>query len=166
MFSLRRNRAFLVKILLLTPLTWLCVVLYMNSSTKIIQQQQQGHQEQIVYVNENKAEDNLIPQEQVEIKGPPLKDNLLRKKKPTPSGLFSDAAHPLWVGVTSLFCDVGILFFVFRFFFFLSRAISQVETEEEPASLATKWPAKASWWPRTSPTAPVKWGRPSSCPRT
>ncbi|XP_046452911.1 putative polypeptide N-acetylgalactosaminyltransferase 9 isoform X8 [Daphnia pulex] len=86
MFSLRRNRAFLVKILLLTPLTWLCVVLYMNSSTKIIQQQQQGHQEQIVYVNENKAEDNLIPQEQVEIKGPPLKDNLLRKKKPTPSG--------------------------------------------------------------------------------
>jgi hypothetical protein len=54
----------------------------------------------------------------VEIKGPPLKDNLLRKKKPTPSGLFSDAAHPLWVGVTSLFCDVGILFFVFRFFFF------------------------------------------------
>nr|CAH0108430.1 unnamed protein product [Daphnia galeata] len=88
MFSLRRNRAFLVKILLLTPLTWLCVVLYMNSSTKIIQQQQQGHQEQIVYVNDNKpqAEENVIPQEQVDIKGPPLKDNLLRKKKPTPSG--------------------------------------------------------------------------------
>jgi hypothetical protein len=90
MFSLRRNRAFLLKILLLTPLTWLCVVLYMNSSTKIIQQQQQGqgHQEQIVYVNDNKAEENLIAQEQVEIKGPPLKDNLLRKKKPTPSGFF------------------------------------------------------------------------------
>jgi hypothetical protein len=94
MFSLRRNRAFLVKILLLTPLTWLCVVLYMNSSTKIIQQQQQGHQEQIVYVNENKAEENVIPQEQVEIKGPPLKDNLLRKKKPTPSGLL-DARPPI-----------------------------------------------------------------------
>ncbi|XP_057380464.1 putative polypeptide N-acetylgalactosaminyltransferase 9 isoform X2 [Daphnia carinata] len=88
MFSLRRNRAFLVKILLLTPLTWLCVVLYMNSSTKIIQQQQQGHQEQIVYVNENKiqVEDNRLPQEQIVVKGPPLKDNLLRKKKPTPSG--------------------------------------------------------------------------------
>lgn len=90
MFSLRRNRAFLVKILLLTPLTWLCVVLYMNSSTKIIQQQQQGHQEQIVYVNDNNkipVEDNVIAQEQIEVKGPPLKDNLLRKKKPTPSGL-------------------------------------------------------------------------------
>lgn len=100
MFSLRRNRAFLVKILLLTPLTWLCVVLYMNSSTKIIQQQQQGHQEQIVYVNDNKpqAEDNVIPQEQVEIKGPPLKDNLLRKKKPTPSGLLQTRALPLLCG--------------------------------------------------------------------
>ncbi|XP_032785996.2 putative polypeptide N-acetylgalactosaminyltransferase 9 isoform X1 [Daphnia magna] len=88
MFSLRRNRAFLVKILLLTPLTWLCVVLYMNSSTKIIQQQQQGHQEQIVYVNDNKiqVEDSRVPQEQIAVKGPPLKDNLLRKKKPTPSG--------------------------------------------------------------------------------
>ena len=91
MFSLRRNRAFLIKIVLLTPLTWLCVVLYMNSSTKIIQQSQQGHQEQIVYVNDNKAEENLLVQEQLdqnarEVKGPPLKDNLLRKKKPTPSG--------------------------------------------------------------------------------
>lgn len=95
MFSLRRNRAFLIKIVLLTPLTWLCVVLYMNSSTKIIQQSQQGHQEQIVYVNDNKAaEENLLAQaEQLdqnqnarEVKGPPLKDNLLRKKKPTPSG--------------------------------------------------------------------------------
>jgi hypothetical protein len=98
MFSLRRNRAFLVKILLLTPLTWLCVVLYMNSSTKIIQQQQQGHQEQIVYVNDNKpqAEENVIPQEQVDIKGPPLKDNLLRKKKPTPSGLLFIRPRYVW----------------------------------------------------------------------
>lgn len=94
MFSLRRNRSFLIKIVLLTPLTWLCVVLYMNNSTKIIQQQ--GGQDQIVYVNDNKlpAEEGALVQQQQdaldqnarEVKGPPLKDNLLRKKKPTPAG--------------------------------------------------------------------------------
>lgn len=98
MFSLRRNRSFLIKIVLLTPLTWLCVVLYMNSSSKIIQQQQQvQHGQQIVYVNDNKipVDESLFvqPQQELqdqnaqEVKGPPLRDNLLRKKKPTSSGM-------------------------------------------------------------------------------
>ena len=74
------------------PLTWLCVVLYMNSSTKVLQQQQPSNEEQIVYVESNKLppeKDQIIQQENkvpVEIKPPPLKDNQLRKKKPTPPG--------------------------------------------------------------------------------
>lgn len=75
------------------PLMWLCVVLYMNSSTKGLQDQQQNPEDQIVYVNDNKipAQDGQVIHERrdekaVEAKGPPLKDNLPRKKKPTPSG--------------------------------------------------------------------------------
>ena len=90
MLSLRRNRSLLIKILLFTPLTWLCVVLYMNSSTKELQQQQPSNEEQIVYVENNKLnpeKEQIIQQEHkvpAEVKGPPLKDNQLRKKKPTP----------------------------------------------------------------------------------
>jgi hypothetical protein len=64
----------------------------MNSSTKVLQQQQPSNEEQIVYVESNKLppeKDQIIQQENkapVEIKAPPLKDNQLRKKKPTPPG--------------------------------------------------------------------------------
>jgi len=67
----------------------------MNSSTKGLQDQQQSHEDQIVYVNDNKipAQDGQVIHERrdekaVEVKGPPLKDNQPRKKKPTPSGFY------------------------------------------------------------------------------
>lgn len=97
MFCLRRNRSFVVKVLLFMPLTWLCVVLYLNSSAKVFQGEPAGHaaEDQIVYVNDNKlpADDvQLVQQQQqqqqdeADVKGPPLRDNQLRKKKPTLSG--------------------------------------------------------------------------------
>lgn len=95
MFTLRRNRSLVLKIVFFVPLTWLCVVLYMNTTTKGLSQEQSGRDDQIVYVNENKlpAEDGqiiyegkLVDDKAPAVKGPPLKDNQPRKKKPTPSG--------------------------------------------------------------------------------
>lgn len=74
------------------PLTWLCVVLYMNSSTKVLQQQQQAaRDDQIVYVNDHKLpveEAQVIHEKNPEVKKPPLRDNQLRKKKATSPGWF------------------------------------------------------------------------------
>ena len=87
LFSMRRNRSFLIKVVLFVPLTWLCVVLYLNNSNKVMQQGAgPADAEQIVYL------DNRVPDEPAvaadesrkEAKAPPLRDNQLRKRKTTP----------------------------------------------------------------------------------
>lgn len=93
MFGLRRNRSVIIKIVLMLPLTWFCVFLYMNSPNKMIQpQQQQGNPEQIVYVNGKLPVDgdpallvqnNVVDGNPIEVKLPPLKKNAWRKKKTT-----------------------------------------------------------------------------------
>ena len=88
---LRRNRSFLVKVLLFIPLTWLCVVLYMNSSTKFPSGNNGPAQpdDQIVYIQDSNKLEEEIQEHQKQIlneKLPPLKDNQPRKKKLTPPG--------------------------------------------------------------------------------
>lgn len=89
---LRRNRSFVFKLVVFVPLTWLCVVLYMNSSSS-----GPGNggnaggpiDEQIVYIQDaNKfAEEAQQQQKQlVNEKQPPLKNNQWRKNKLTPPG--------------------------------------------------------------------------------
>jgi hypothetical protein len=96
LFPMRRNRSFLIKVVLFVPLTWLCVVLYLNNSNKVMQQGAgPADAEQIVYL------DNRVPDEPAvaadesrkEAKAPPLRDNQLRKRKTTPQTRGDNLCH-------------------------------------------------------------------------
>ena len=81
--SLRRNRAFLVKIALFIPLTWLCVFLYVNTAAKNIGA---GDADQIVYVTAKVA---AVAEESQVVHVAPAKTKTpaatLDKRKPSPS---------------------------------------------------------------------------------
>lgn len=87
---LRRNKSFVFKVVIFVPLTWLCVVLYMNSSGKYpTLPAPMGPDGQIEYIQDSGrlADEINSHQRAVVDKLPPLKDNQLRKKKLTPPGM-------------------------------------------------------------------------------
>ena len=89
----RRNRSTRVKLLIFIPLSWVCIILYLNSNGKPLSQQlDERPEEQVAYVNDKAVLDDghQIVYEVVEPAvndnmrrggGPPLRDNSLKKNK-------------------------------------------------------------------------------------